>query len=486
MRSGKRLVLVSVLSVLVLPKQVVAFNDAKIDGSPCTFINKGTILGTVQLSCPELSEETVRNIELYLEEQTRNLKQKNDHIDLLNEQIAHLQQERDKALAENKRDRRNNPDNALLVDEQDALKAFDLRKAAELREQYYQVLKQKGRDGSAEMRTEIAKEAFIAAKRWEDVPNMAKALSLYQEAVEFKVDYREAWQKLPEVARKMGDLSLALKVIQNLKLQIDAEKDQSWLAVASSIRGDIFKELGDNLAALREYQASHDIRGRLADAESDNPERQYELFLSYNKIGDVQLSIGDDIAVLGVYENSLVIVNKLAKLDFKRRDWQRDLLMSYDRLGRMHLDMDYHIAALMVHEDCLKVVKELAELAGEQDTEWQRDLSISYDRVGDVNRAVGDPVTALVMYEESFWIRKRLAELEPNVVKWKIDLMISHRKLSQVQSGQAETLLSEALTMMKKLNRENKLDNQAQEWIEILESDIKRLLYQKNTLHSDS
>lgn len=446
---NNRFFVISVFPLIILPVQVLAFNDNRVEGSPCTIINNGTIQGGANLNC------------LSLPEQNRQMKQMNDHIDLLSDEIARLKQER-----------QSSPENPWLAAEQQAVQSGDLELAAELREQYYQGLKQDKQSKFIEMGAEMAGEAFIAASRWEDASNMKKALSLYQEAIEFKKGYLEAWKKIPEVARKMDDFSLALAVIQNLQQLMDAEKDRPWLAVALSIEGGILKELGQNLAALRKYQVSQSIRYGLANEEPDNLDRQYDLFVSYKELADIQQGMEEYTAALETYENSLSIVNRLVERDFKRRGWQHDLLMSYDRKGRMNLQMNNHFAALMVYEEGLMLVEQLAE----RDSDWRPALAVSYDRMGDMSLKVDDSITAAAMYKKAFTVCKSLVELEPDNVGWNIDLMISYRKLAQVaQPKQAKTLLSEALATMQKLNRKNKLNHRTQSWIAVLKEEIERL-----------
>jgi tetratricopeptide (TPR) repeat protein len=367
------------LAALAVPVPGWAFNDTEIDDSPCTFINKGTVSGDVKLSCPGLSEQAVKNIEQLLQEhlteQTRNLKQKNDHIDLLTDQIARLKQNREKALAENAEDQQKNPENPLLVAEREALEVFDLKKAAELREQYYQALKQEKQAKVAEMQTEMAREAFVSAERWEDAFNMPKALKLYQEAVEFKADYPEAWRKISQLARKIGDYSLALEAAESMEKWTDPEVDKWNQALAAEEKGNILVALGRNEEALNSYEYRLQLFTELSEANPDN------LFVD-------------------------------------------------------------------------------------------RELSVSHNKVGDMHQASGDGVAALKAYEESLAIRKRLAELDPNKVEWQTDLVVSYYKLAQVQPDKQKQLLSDALTILKKLHAENKLDHEKQGWIPILEEAI--------------
>jgi tetratricopeptide (TPR) repeat protein len=85
---------------------------------------------------------------------------------------------------------------------------------------------------------------------------------------------------------------------------------------------------GDLAAALRSYQASHDIFARLAEADPGNAGWQRDLSVSHNKIGDVQRAQGDLAAALRSYQASLAIRERLAEADPGNAGWQRDLALS--------------------------------------------------------------------------------------------------------------------------------------------------------------
>ena len=132
----------------------------------------------------------------------------------------------------------------MLAEERKALEAFDLKKAAELREQYYQALKQEKQAKVAEMQAEMAREAFVSAERWEGAFDAKKALVLYQEAVGFKADYLEAWRKITFLAKQLGNTQLALEAARSLREQLDPGKDTKWLSIVLNDEGDLLKARG--------------------------------------------------------------------------------------------------------------------------------------------------------------------------------------------------------------------------------------------------
>ena len=81
----------------------------------------------------------------------------------------------------------------------------------------------------------------------------------------------------------------------------------------------------------------------------------------------------------------------------------------------------------------------------------------------------GDNLAALTAYQDGLAIAKKLAELDPNIVEWQTDLVVSYVKLSQVQPEQQQDLLMQSLAILQRLNKENKLDAEKSSWLTMLE-----------------
>ncbi|MXS82623.1 tetratricopeptide repeat protein [Nitrosomonas oligotropha] len=466
---------------------------------------------------PETATQSLlQQLHEQLLEQKRNNHNLSDLLDRYKKDVAEWEKKYRDALSQNAIDLEKHPGNPLLEAEQHALQAGELEQAAQIREHYYQNLKQ-------EKTVELAQEAYTAAERWENAFNMLKALALYQEAVEFRHDYPQAWRNIRSIARKLGNNTLALEAAQSLQKQLDPEKDAEWFSVALSDEADILRALGDNrkafqqyrqsqslleqlvkaepdnlhlqrelsvdynkigdmhrnsgdnAAALKAYQESLAIRKRLAELDPNHPDWQRDLSVSHNKVGGMHLSSGDNAAALKAYQDGLAIAKKLAELDPNHTDWQRDLSVSYERVGDMHRNSRDNATALKAYQESLAIRKKLAELDPNH-TEWQRDLSVSYDLVGDMHPKSGDNAAALKAYQESLAIRKKLAELDPAVVEWQTDLVVSYVKLAQIEAGRRKELLTDALAILYRLQREKRLDHEKQKWIGELEQALQPIV----------
>ena len=78
-------------------------------------------------------------------------------------------------------------------------------------------------------------------------------------------------------------------------------------AAALAVLGDVQLIRGDPPAALKSYQASHDVFERLANADPADAGRQLSLAASHIRIGDVQAELNDLAAALKSYQASLAI-----------------------------------------------------------------------------------------------------------------------------------------------------------------------------------
>lgn len=464
---------------------------------------------------PETATQSLlQQLHEQLLEQKRNNRNLNDLLDRYKKDVAEWEKKYRNALSQNAIDLEKHPGNPLLEAEQHALQAGELEQAAQIREHYYRNLKR-------EKTAELAQEAYTAAERWESAFNMRKALVLYQEAVEFRRDYPKAWRNIIRIAQKLGNNTLALEAAQNLQKQLDPEKDIRWYALAIMDEADILLALGDNRKAFQQYQQSKSLLEQLTVTEPSNLNLQHDLMVSYDRIGDMYLQADDNVAALKAYQGGLAIAKKLAELDSEYTEWQRDLSVCYERIGDIQLKTGNYDAALQAYQDGLAIAKKLAELDpnhperqrdlsvsyykigdmhlrhGNDDValsvheeslaitkklaeldpnhaEWQRDLFVSYNKIGDMHLINGDSSAALKAYQDGFAIAKKLAKLDPAVVEWQTDLVASYVRLVQIQAERQKELLTDALAILYRLQREKRLDHEKQELIGLLEQALQQ------------
>ena len=89
-----------------------------------------------------------------------------------------------------------------------------------------------------------------------------------------------------------------------------------------------------------------------------------------------------------------------------------------------------------------------------------------------MHRKNGDNTAAMNAYQDGLAIAKKLTELDPAVVEWQTDLVVSYVKLAQIQVERKKKLLTDALNILYRLQRENRLDHEKQQWIGVLEGKL--------------
>lgn len=103
--------------------------------------------------------------------------------------------------------------------------------------------------------------------------------------------------------------------------------------------------------ARNAYVRALEVRERLAHAEPDHADNQYDLGASYSRIGDFNSALGQGEAAREVCAKSLAIFERLACAEPDRADYQRDLVVSLAGLAqvsegaaaRTHLERALHI-----------------------------------------------------------------------------------------------------------------------------------------------
>ena len=323
--------------------------------------------------------------------------------------------------------------------------------------------------------TSAAKEKYLQAHE-----SMKRFAAAEPDNTERQHDLSVSYDRIGDLYKAKGDMASALKSYQDslgIRQTLVAldPKQTEWqrdLSLSYIRMGDLYKAKGDTASALKSYQDSLAIAQTLAQLDPKQTEWQRDLSVSYNKVGDLYLVNGDTGSALKSYQDSLAIAQTLAALDPKQTDWQRDLSVNYDRIGDLYLAKGDTASALKSYQDSLGIRQTLAALDPKQ-TQWQRDLSVSYDRIGDLYQANGDMASALKSHQDSLGIRQTLAALDPKQVEWQTDVVVSYFKLSDVEPRKKKQYLQDALEILQTLNAENRLSNDKQEWIGIIESALK-------------
>jgi tetratricopeptide (TPR) repeat protein len=325
----------------------------------------------------------------------------------------------------------------------------------------------------------------------------AGALSAYQESLDIR---RKLAAQDPGNAQAQRDLSVSLDNLGDVKLQSgdqvgalatyqesldirsklaaqDPGNAQSQRDVSVSLDnlGEVKLQGGDGAGALSAYQESLDIRRKLAAQDLGNAQAQRDLSVSLNKLGNVKLQGGDGAGALATYQESLDIVRKLAAQDPGDAQAQRDVSVSLEELGDVKLQGADGAGALAAYQESLDIRRTIAaQDLGNADA--QRDVAVGLTKLGDAKLTGGDGIGALAAYQESLDIRRKLAAQEQDNAQAQADLVVSLYKTSIVlDPSQARAALTEALSILQKLDQEQKLTAAQRDWPNIVRTSLSKL-----------
>ncbi len=327
--------------------------------------------------------------------------------------------------------------------------------------------------------------------------DQAGALAAYQESLDIArklaaqdQDNTQAQRDVSIGLEKLGDVELqggdragalaayqeSLDIARKLAAQ-DQGNGQAQRDVSVSLDrvGNVKLQEGDQAGALAAYQESLDIARKLAAQDQGNAQVQRDVAVSLDRLGDVKLQEGDRAGALAAYQESLVIRRKLAAQDQGNAQAQRDLSVSLNKLGDVKLKEGDRAGALAAYQESLDIARKLAA-QDQGNAQAQRDVAMSLTKLGNVKLLGGDQAGALAAYQESLDIRRELATQHQDNAQVQIDLVVSLYKVSAVADpSHARVLLTEALSIVEKLEQEQKLTAAQKNWPNLVRAALSKL-----------
>jgi tetratricopeptide (TPR) repeat protein len=237
--------------------------------------------------------------------------------------------------------------------------------------------------------------------------------------------------------------------------------------------GDGLKDQGDLAGALDIYRRSLDIARALVAADPDNTEWRRDLSVSLTNVGNVLSEQNDLAGALAAYRESLDIMRALVAKDPGNKGWLRGVSVSLSNVGDVLKAQGDGAGALAAYREALDIIRAL--VAKDPDnTEWRRDLTVNLNMLGDTLKSQGDTAGAIAAYRESLAIRRELVAKDPGNAQWQADLVLALWRLARA-GDDPRSRLSEALTILRRLNAENRLTPTQRGWIAAIEGELARL-----------
>jgi tetratricopeptide (TPR) repeat protein len=148
--------------------------------------------------------------------------------------------------------------------------------------------------------------------------------------------------------------------------------------------------------------------------------------------------------------------------------------VSLDRLGDVNLQAGDQAGALAAHQESLDIARKLAA-QDPGNAQAQRDVAVTLDKLGDVKLQAGDRAGALAAYQECVDIVRKLAAQDPGNAQAQTDLVTGLVKTSSVDPGRARAELTEALSILKKLDQEQKLTTAQKDLRDLVRASLSKL-----------
>jgi tetratricopeptide (TPR) repeat protein len=148
----------------------------------------------------------------------------------------------------------------------------------------------------------------------------------------------------------------------------------------------------------------------LLAVNSDDPDWQDNLAVSYERAGDALGAQGKFDEALAAYRNALAIVQKVVDAHSGNTGAQSLLPIEYTKIGGVLSDQEHkYDEALAAYQMSISIQQKLLD-QDQGNIELQRGLAISYERVGEVLLAQDKREEALAAFQKRLAIAQDLAD----------------------------------------------------------------------------
>jgi tetratricopeptide (TPR) repeat protein len=266
-------------------------------------------------------------------------------------------------------------------------------------------------------------------------------------------------------ARK-GLLEKALDGLEQVARDAEASAPDLGRAVAHQKLGDIFRQVGRNPEAGRQYGFARELADRLASGKPHDPEIRECLARSHTGLGELSLNANRTKEAVEHFRQAVLLTEQPALEDPDKAQARAALLEAYFRLGRAYgFDRDIEQG-----EVWFRKMESLATrwIAQEPTNVLARDqLSTSHRKIADMRKLAGDDVGARAEYVKAVDLSRELLMAEPanNDVKLHLALALDDQGMTLSRLGsldQAAALERQAQQLFEQLVKADPedIDNQ--------------------------
>lgn len=277
-------------------------------------------------------------------------------------------------------------------------------------------------------------------------------------------------------AGALAEFRSALAIREKLEAQGRlAPDDRRNIPVGHRDSGDMLARLGDLDSALAEYRTALDLTTRLAEEYSNNALLQWDISALHEKIGRVFFARQNLADALGEFQTALNIMLKVSEGDPNNVQKTSNVELIEQDIGNAFLAQGNPAEAIAAFQKDLDIARKLAAQQPDN-AQAQRNVSVALNNVGKLKLAGGDKAAALAAYTEGLDITRKLAVKNPDNAQAQTDLLLSLFGVSTAADpAGARTALTEARTILEKLEQEQKLTAAQSNWPDIVRNALSKL-----------
>ena len=225
-------------------------------------------------------------------------------------------------------------------------------------------------------------------------------------------------------ATRKGLLEKALDGLEQVARDAEASAPDVGRAVAHQKLGDIFRQVGRNEDARRQFAFAQQLAERLSSERPQDPEIRDCLARAHAGLGELSLNADQTKEAVEHFRQSVLLAEKSAVHNADQAQARASLLEAYFRLGRAYgFDRD-----LDSGEAWFRKMEALAErwIAEEPSNVLARDqLSTSHRKIADMRKLAGDDVGARAEYVKAVDLSRELLLAEPTNADVKLHLALA-------------------------------------------------------------
>ncbi len=298
-------------------------------------------------------------------------------------------------------------------------------------------------DGAIASATRALELAEEAVERWPDDLGSLHQVGKSHEALAELTAARGSFGEAEFHGRRSIDIME--QVVDRLPHEDPERRD---LALAHHKLGRLYERRGQSADALREYEASHQLRVKLASL-GESKQRLLDVATSASKLGDMHRRGGEYQRALERYRESHAFRHQVVDTHPGDHYALRAFSLTHGRIGQVLLVLGRQDEARGHFEEYLSIRQQLAA-AAPGDANAQRDVAVAYYRMGELDYDAGRGDAAVDSFESFVEILEAIAAQSPNNIRYKSDIAAGYLKtaMALILSGRpndAATLLNAAL-----------------------------------------